>query len=117
MRRMLKVRLLRKKVSSEEDDGVVFGFSVEGHSDFGEPGTDIVCAGVSAIAQTALFGLQDVDKGAVRYEKRSGYLSVTVDPAVAGRDGPRAILRTLELGLLAIRKSYPGTLEFEDRIQ
>lgn len=104
-------------VSREEDVRVLFGFSVEGHANFGEHGMDIVCAGVSAIAQTALFGLQDIAGGAVRQEKREGYLAVSVDPQVARREGPKAVLRALELGLQAIGRSYPGALELEDRIQ
>lgn len=114
---MLKVRLLRRQVSPEEDGSVLFGFSVEGHAGFGERGKDIVCAGVSAIAQTALYGLQDIAKDAVRFEKREGYLAVTVDPETAREEGPRAVLRTLELGLMAIGRSYPGAFEFQDSIQ
>ena len=114
---MLRARLLRRPVRGGEDECVLSGFSLEGHADFGEHGTDIVCAGVSAIAQAALFGLQDILGDAVRYEKRDGYLSVEVDPARAQEEGPKAVLRTLALGLTAVGRSYPGSLELLGRIR
>lgn len=113
---MLKVKLLRKPGRTEEDRDVLFGFSVEGHAGFGEYGTDIVCAGVSAVAQTALFGLQDILGNAVRSAKKGGYLEVQVDPVRAREEGPRAILRALELGLESMQRSYPGSLEIERKV-
>jgi len=103
---MLKVRLLR-----DARLRCLSGFQVEGHAEFGEYGTDIVCAGVSALAQAALFGLQDRLGGAASFKKRHGYLSVTVSGDRALEEGPQAILRTFELGARAIERSYPGTVE------
>lgn len=91
--------------------GGLAGFQVEGHADFGEYGTDIVCAGISALAQSALFGLQDRLGGAVSFEKRHGYLSVSLSGDRAYGEGPQAILRTFELGVRAIERSYRGTVE------
>jgi len=38
-------------------DGRITGFDISGHSGYDQWGRDIVCAGVSAVAQTALIGL------------------------------------------------------------
>ncbi len=70
-----------------------------------------MCAGVSAIAQAVLFGLQDLLGDAVRSEMCEGYLKVLVNGDLACKEGPRAVLRTLELGLGAVQRSYPGTME------
>ncbi|HSQ90150.1 ribosomal-processing cysteine protease Prp [Romboutsia sp.] len=35
---------------------------MEGHAGHGKPGEDIVCAGVSAIIQSALLGLEEISK-------------------------------------------------------
>ncbi|MEX0974616.1 MAG: ribosomal-processing cysteine protease Prp [Bacillota bacterium] len=109
---MLKIRLLRSPGSAGEE--VLSGFAVEGHAGFGDYGKDIVCAGVSAVAQTALFGLQDILGGAVRSEMKGGYLEVQVDCLRAREEGPRAVLRALELGLRAMERSYPGAMEICD---
>ncbi|MGI6621181.1 MAG: ribosomal-processing cysteine protease Prp [Bacillota bacterium] len=87
------------------------GFKVLGHAGFGEHGQDIVCAGVSALAQGALLGLQDVLGNQVSYCRQPGYLEASVVPEDAAEDAPRAILRTLELGLLSIAKAYSGYVE------
>lgn len=111
----MKVRLLRK-AGEGGAKGVLGGFLVEGHACFGAYGTDIVCAGVSAIAQTALLGLQDVLGDAVESEMREGYLRVRIDPKRAVEEGPRAVLRSLEMGLRAIERSYPGTVEIHENV-
>ena len=33
------------------------GFTIKGHADYDEAGSDIVCAAVSALSQTALLGI------------------------------------------------------------
>ncbi len=106
---MLKVRLLRKADSGGEP--VLCGFAVEGHAGFADYGKDIVCAGVSAIAQAALFGLQDILGEDVTKEMREGYLKVQVDPSLSAKEGPKAVLRTFELGLAAVERSYPGAVK------
>lgn len=79
------------------------GFEISGHSGYGEAGSDIVCAAVSALAQTALLGLLDYDEQHVQYEISDGALTVRVM-----KDGvvPQAILHTMELGLKEISKQY-----------
>ncbi|MGE5580686.1 MAG: ribosomal-processing cysteine protease Prp [Bacillota bacterium] len=106
---MLKAKLLRK--TGPAGGRVLCGFTVEGHAGFAEYGKDIVCAGVSAIAQAALFGLQEILGDAVKSDINPGFLRVSVDESRASEEGPRAILRTLELGFRAIERSYPGAVE------
>ncbi len=42
---------------------------VSGHADYAEKGKDIVCAGVSAIVQTAVLGLQAIAEKYPRHVK------------------------------------------------
>ena len=109
---MLKAKLLRKRGPAGE--ALLCGFTVEGHAGFADYGQDIVCAGVSALAQAALFGLQDLLGDVVRSEMREGYLKVLVDQSRAREEGPRAVFRTLELGLNAVHRSYPGAMELSE---
>ena len=44
------------------EQGIPVGFELTGHADQGAYGEDIVCAGISAITQTALLGITDVLK-------------------------------------------------------
>ena len=46
------------RIKMEKDrQGRLCGFIVEGHADYAEEGSDIVCAAVSALTQTALLGI------------------------------------------------------------
>lgn len=108
---MLKAKLLRRPGPA---GALLCGFTVEGHAGFADYGQDIVCAGVSAIAQAALYGLQDILGDAVRSRMREGYLEVLVPQDRAIEQGPRAVLRTLELGLTAVHRSYPGAMEIDE---
>ncbi len=111
---MLRAKLLREVSPSGEQ--FLSGFAVEGHAGFAKRGKDIVCAGVSALAQTALFGLRDILGDAVTSDMKDGYLTVQVDRFRAREEGPRAVLRTLELGLKAVERSYPGTMQVLDEV-
>lgn len=81
----------------------ITGFDISGHAGYGEAGSDIVCAAVSALAQSALLGLLDYDAQHVQYDVGEGSLSVHVM-----KDGvaPQAILRAMELGLTEISQQY-----------
>jgi uncharacterized protein YsxB (DUF464 family) len=48
---MIKIKIVRNS------DQAMIGFSVTGHANTGPHGQDIVCAGVSALTQTAVLGL------------------------------------------------------------
>ena len=94
----------------EERDGRISAFSVHGHSGTAPKGRDIVCAGVSALAQTALLGLgrhlhRDVD-----YQiEPSGDLQLKLREAPD--DLSEAILRTMRLGIEEIEKAYPDAVQ------
>ncbi len=90
---------------------MLVGFKVQGHAGFAEHGQDIVCAGVSALTQGALMGLQDALGNQVSFVKRPGFLEIRISPEKACEIAPQAILRTLELGLMSIAKAYRGYME------
>jgi uncharacterized protein YsxB (DUF464 family) len=63
---------------------------VQGHADFRKRGRDIVCAAVSALVQTTLFGLKDIlGENGVEVVMESGDVRVSVSPEKAAEDGPR----------------------------
>ncbi|MDD2481374.1 MAG: ribosomal-processing cysteine protease Prp [Lutispora sp.] len=81
---------------------------VNGHADFSEHGSDIVCSAVSALTQTALLGLVEVVKLDFKYCIEEGLLSFSL-PHI--KDGAKklkahAILDTMILGLRNIETNY-----------
>jgi uncharacterized protein len=82
----------------------------DGHADWAEEGTDLVCAAVSAILQAAWLGLDEVAHVSVKGSKTKGRLSLRwPEPA---RDDPAvmAIVGTAERAVEAIAKQFPANV-------
>ena len=86
-------------------DGKISGFSVSGHSGTAERGMDIVCAGVSALTQTALLGLGEHLHRTMDYSVASGKLTMKLKGEPD--DLTESILETMLLGLIEIQKISP----------
>lgn len=82
-------------------------FSVTGHANFSRHGEDIVCAAVSAIAQTAVIGLQNNFGESVEVEQQEGRL-ICVIPELKPEEEivADAIIKTMFWGLRSIEEQY-----------
>ena len=93
----------------EGKNGRISAFRVHGHSGTAPRGRDIVCAGVSALAQTALLGLGRHLHREVSYKiDPSGDLQMKL--VEAPDDFTEAILKTMRLGLEEIAKASPNAV-------
>ena len=92
-------------------DGALTGFEAKGHTGYAHAGEDIVCAAVSALTQSAMYGLTQVVKSPVDYEQRNNgaMLKVRFRPDAAKEDIDRGqvLLQTLLGSLQAIARDYP----------
>jgi uncharacterized protein YsxB (DUF464 family) len=81
---------------------------VTGHGG-GAKGEDIVCSAVSALAQTALFGLLHYGKEDVISKMREGEMLIRVKKNTPQEHRAifNIILSTLYMGLENIRRNYP----------
>ena len=99
---MIKAELFSGK------DGRLVGFRVSGHSGTAARGEDIVCAGVSALVQSAALGIMEHLRRSVDCEDGDGKLSLRL------REAPdeltEAVMKTMLLGLREIEKRYPKAL-------
>ncbi len=95
--------------------GRVTGFTVTGHSGQAPHGEDIVCAGVTALSETAVLGLRHVAGALPQVEMRDGFLRCELPP-VQGEQETRAqaILETLVLGLRDIARDYKSHLRVSE---
>ena len=81
--------------------------TVSGHAEFANVGNDIVCAAVSALVQTAAYGIA-AHCGAradVRDTRDGDYV---LDVPGGGGSRTQAVLETTLSGLRAIARSHPG---------
>lgn len=94
---MIKIEIFRT------EDGKISGYAVQGHN--GEYGRDIVCAGVSSVAQTALLGIGEHLHRDVDFQVASGDLRMKLKSEPD--DLTEAILETMLLGFTEIAKVSP----------
>ncbi len=95
----------------------IIGFELEGHSGYGVEGEDIVCAGLSCIAQTTCLGLLMVAEVQVDMERDEvrGYLRCDLPKGLDGEQlhDCQVILNTAFLGFSDLRDGYSDFIELE----
>jgi hypothetical protein len=91
-----------------DPDGRLTRFTVSGHAYYDEPGKDIVCAGVSAVAIGAVNAVERLTGLRLRTEMRDGYLDASVPPEgdEARRDRAQLLLEGMLVALESIAESY-----------
>ena len=95
-----------------EDDRIT-GFSVSGHSGYGEAGTDIVCAAISAVVTMAEATINDVcgAKAKVRVKDEDARITLTLPASCDEEDAVQAVLAGMMLTLCSLRDDYPDYIE------
>ncbi len=89
------------------------GFSVSGHSGYGEAGTDIVCAAVSAVVTMAEATINDVcgAKAKVRVKDEQARVTLMLPASCDEEDTVQAVLAGMMLTLCQMRDDYPDFIE------
>jgi len=95
----------------------IVSFQVKGHAGFAPDGQDIYCAGVSAVAQTALLGLSINLSIQPEYQVEEGWLQCRLPEGLDQEDMEKAqiILSTMEAGMLAMQEAYCNFIKLEVR--
>ena len=95
-----------------ENDRIT-GFSISGHSDFDEPGRDIVCAAISAVVTMAEATINDVcgAKAKVRVKDEQARITLTLPASCDEEDSVQAVLTGMMLTLCSLRDDYPDNIE------
>lgn len=89
--------------------------TVTGHAGYADEGKDIVCAAVSAIAQTAVLGLRAFGVNP-KVKTKNGFLDVSVSVPEERESylAAKAIFETAILGLKDIHEGYPAFVGLEE---
>jgi uncharacterized protein YsxB (DUF464 family) len=88
---------------------------IDGHAGYADYGQDIVCAGVSALAQTCALGLKKVVGINPRVRCESGFFSLELPTSLSGSSFEKSvcIVETLCIGLEDMAKSYPSHIRVQ----
>ena len=91
----------------------ITGFSVSGHSGYGEAGTDIVCAAISAIVTMAEATINDVcgAKAKVRVKDEQARITLTLPVSCDEEETVQAVLAGMMITLAGMRDDYPDYIE------
>ncbi|TCO79019.1 ribosomal-processing cysteine protease Prp [Marinisporobacter balticus] len=91
-------------------------YLVEGHAYAAEPGSDIVCASISVLAQTTLLALYELLSIDVIYEIKDGRLYCKLPEALSTdiREKANLILDTMIIGIKGTQGMYKEFIEFYD---
>ncbi|WP_422444597.1 ribosomal-processing cysteine protease Prp [Thermoanaerobacterium sp. DL9XJH110] len=86
---------------------------ISGHAGYAEYGRDIVCAAVSALAETAALGLEKIAGVRPLVKKREGYFLLKLPENINEDAYTRSsiIIETICLGLVDMSKSYPSHVQ------
>jgi uncharacterized protein YsxB (DUF464 family) len=105
------------RVTVIREQGTPVGFELTGHADQGAYGEDIVCAGISAITETALLGITDVLKLDAAWTREDGHLVCELSRDMAEEDLEKAavVFNTMIAGLTSLQQAYPKSLKFSYR--
>lgn len=105
------------KITVRITGGAVAGIEASGHTGYAEAGSDIVCAAVSAVIQTAGAGVKKYcDRAEARITGESGYL-IRVPASCVNKPEVAAVLSTAVLGIRDIAEQYPKHIKLEEIIK
>ena len=94
-------------------DDRINGFAISGHSGYGEEGSDIVCAAISAVVTMAEATINDVcgAKAKVRVREENASIRLTLPASCDEEEAVQAVLAGMMLTLIGMRDDYPDYIE------
>ena len=95
------------------DNDRITGFSISGHSGYGEAGSDIVCAAISAVVTLAEATINDVcgAKAKVRVKEQDARVTLMLPTSCDEEEAVQAVLAGMMLTLISMRDDYPDYIE------
>lgn len=91
--------------------------TINGHAQSGEPGKDLVCAGVTTLAYTLASNVQELEAaGSVRSmnaDLEPGRCEISCQPVPRMKHVVELIFRSLCSGLEQLAKTYPQYIRYE----
>ena len=89
------------------------GFSVSGHSGYGEAGTDIVCAASSAVVTMAEATINEVcgAMAKVRVKDEQARVTLMLPASCDEEETVQAVLAGMMVTLMSMRDDYPDYIE------
>ncbi|WP_242457562.1 ribosomal-processing cysteine protease Prp [Insulibacter thermoxylanivorax] len=92
-----------------DQDGMIIGYSVDGHAQYDEPGKDIVCAGTSAIAVGTYNAIESLLGLKPKYVMRKGKMRVDLTGLAISDEETRQRLNLLLESMIVMMKTIEAS--------
>lgn len=83
------------------------GLTIKGHANYAAPGKDIVCAGVSVLAQTLIAAIEDLTADEIQYDIQPG--TVNIKHGDLSKDA-QLLINSFFIGVEMIANEYPDNV-------
>ena len=80
------------------------GVTIEGHAGYAEPGKDIVCAGVTALAENLIDSIESLTEDKIQYEVSPGRVDIYYENL---SEGAKLLVDSFFLGICGIEQDFP----------
>ncbi|MEG1752204.1 MAG: ribosomal-processing cysteine protease Prp [Clostridia bacterium] len=101
-------------IKIKKQNGKIVAFSANGHTEFQNSGTDIICSAISTLLQSTVLGIKQVVKAQCKTKKASGVLNfVLTEMDVQKIDLAQTLLQTMEISIAEIAKGRSKNIKLE----
>lgn len=83
------------------------GITINGHAGYAPSGEDIVCAAVSALAQTLIASIEALTEDAIQYDVSPGWVEIKYRKLSAST---KLLIASFFVGIEMIADSYPDNV-------
>ena len=83
------------------------GITIKGHAGYAPSGEDIVCAGVSTLAQTLIASIEALTEDAIQYDIQPGWLELKFGKLSASA---KLLIASFFVGIEMIADNYPDNV-------
>ena len=91
-----------------------YRLGAEGHAGAGEKGSDLVCAGMTALFAAALAAMEQEEiRAEIKTDEQKGVIDIGAKPTTAQGATCRAILDTIAAGIAAMAREHPDNVSFQ----
>lgn len=80
------------------------GITIEGHAGYAEPGKDIVCAGVTALAENLIDSIESLTEDKIQYEVSPGRVDIYYENL---SEDAKLLVDSFFLGICGIAQDFP----------
>jgi uncharacterized protein YsxB (DUF464 family) len=88
------------------------GITIAGHAGYAEPGKDIVCAGVSTLAQTLIQSVEELTTDKIEYDMQPGRVRIKFWSLSSES---RTLVSSFFCGVQMIAEAYPNNVKVIDQ--